>query len=60
MDQETVLKQLRESRLAIDSAYERRRELILVARELGVPVASIARELGLSRERVYKIIRNLR
>ncbi|KKO84482.1 helix-turn-helix domain-containing protein [Corynebacterium otitidis] len=59
MSQEEIIRELEDARDAITAAYERRRELVLKAREAGVPVTRIAKALGLSRERVYKIARNL-
>ena len=59
MSQEEIIRELEDARDAITAAYERRRELALKAREAGVPVTRIAKALGLSRERVYKIARNL-
>lgn len=59
MSQEEIIRELEDARDAIAAAYERRRELVLKAREAGVPVTRIAKALGLSRERVYKIARNL-
>ena len=59
MSQEEIIRELEDARDAITAAYERRRELVLKARDAGVPVTRIAKALGLSRERVYKIARNL-
>ena len=59
MSQKEIIRELEDARDAITDAYERRRELVLKAREAGVPVTRIAKALGLSRERVYKIARNL-
>lgn len=60
MSRREILTELESSRDAIVDAYERRRIAVLKAREEGVPVTEIAAALELSRERVYRIIRNIR